>query len=311
MGVELTLPRSGFHPEIYLFLGTHLRAVYWHDEALLTRVQAAAGEGTVHTFFTDLRPTPRYYVVMMEDWAIVTIEGMTHWQQLLANVLRQGQATVNPYPGLVSPFYAASANEVFGLLQPWLAPRLGDRKIIVTGHSFGSACGRLLSYRLEQAFPGRMHAVIAFGGPRTGNRVWALAPKPRSFRVDTVEDPIPFLPPRYVFGLNVLTDPVGAFTRTMAYYHDGFGWVLGPNGEMDIHEQESGLEISPTVPMFLIEGTSNLIPGHDMFHYCRRIRLRMPAELEARPQRLPRAFLLDRVNREMDERQGVVVRPAA
>lgn len=303
MAVSLSLPQSGFDPELFFFLGSHLRAIYWHSPEMSQKVQDACGEGEIHTFYTPVSYLPCYHIVLMERWCVIVLEGMTFAGQLLNNIVGAIPAVCEGYPGLVCPFYADSANQLLIQFYAWLVERLGTRRIIVCGHSYGGACAQLIAHRLCVGLPGQVEAAVIFGAPRVGNRVWTENQLGVVRRLQTVEDLICTLPPNDPTLLAILDGGVRARGQ---YLHAGVGWDLGHNGEIDVATETGQLPRDYPPARVQIRGTGHL-PGHDMYHYLRRLRGHFHHSQYDRSTRFPDFRQLDNVNAELDALQGISV----
>ncbi|MFC1675233.1 lipase family protein [Candidatus Omnitrophota bacterium] len=73
---------------------------------------------------------------------------------------------------------------------------LTDCALYITGHSLGGALAMIATHSLNSD---NLAACYAFGGPRVGNSEFGDTIKPPIYRVVNDLDPVPFLPPTYLW----------------------------------------------------------------------------------------------------------------
>lgn len=100
--------------------------------------------------------------------------------------------------GRVHTGFAAAADGVIDDVKAEALAAIADgRRVIITGHSLGGAVAHILAFRLDRA-GARVHSVITFGAPATGDRDWAqvydqrLATRTFPWRHE--DDPAPCVP---------------------------------------------------------------------------------------------------------------------
>jgi hypothetical protein len=130
---------------------------------------------------------------------IVAFQG-TDWNEYgdVLTDLNFDKVRLSGIPGKWHEGFVRGAGKFWVHILIWLRANLGDRKLLVTGFSLGSALAQASSIYMSQARYD--HTVYSFGGPRIANRRAArwLHDRVEHHRVYTPGDPVKHLPPWFL-----------------------------------------------------------------------------------------------------------------
>lgn len=156
--------------------------------------------------------------------------------------------------GVAATYYGSAvfANSFFNLL--WIGSRTqilaalpspGSEVIItITGHSMGGAVGQLAGNELAGIYGSDKVELLAFAQPKALTKGYT-GPSPATYlRVQRFGDPVPYMPPKVLFGVWVPLFLGGGsiLGSTMQWQHYGEGWILREDATLapDPGEQEGG-----------------------------------------------------------------------
>lgn len=224
---------------------------------------------------------------------VVIVRGSDDVTDFLGEILQSALATVPPWPGRVSAYFAARTGEMKDavlprLVGPWLA----------SGHSLGGALCALAAGWEET----RPQMLVDFGSPRSGDAGYAAAQNRPRCRITNQTDPIPLVP--ILDGLTVPLLPwpgarpgyqhwgtrVHCWADTSITRPRGQDWVFGGLGE------------------YLMEIARGEAAGaaHSSAEYARRIRGGIPVAFPtAGDPDYPGLEVLDALNVAINEANGV------
>lgn len=145
-------------------------------------------------FLPETASTPAVCVVGTEHYFFIVVAGTNTTVQLILDVLLNVQIS---YPGL-----AGQANAYFGgvgftywtWLQSEPLKHVGNRKVVITGHSLGAAAALVIGNFFRTNYPNEFVAQT-FGCPRTGNLTFASYITNNVFRYEDRLDPVVAVPP--------------------------------------------------------------------------------------------------------------------
>jgi predicted lipase len=153
------------------------------------------------------------YIFHNPTHVIVAFQGTEWWEpgDVKAD-LNYDKVRLSGIPGKWHEGFVRGAGRFWVHLLIWLRHHLGDRKLILTGFSLGSALAQAMSIYVSQA--GYDHVVYSFGGPRVANRKAAqwLADRVEHHRVFTYDDWVKHLPP-FFFGFKHIGKPLKLGSR--------------------------------------------------------------------------------------------------
>lgn len=234
--------------------------------------EAIGNVDTVEVVTTVTGPpdVPLFGLVQTERFLIVCVCGVQNTTQAILVVVQSNQVQIPPIPGFVGEYWGNLSGVIYSETHAWIADHLGDRSIVLIGHSLGGAVVECLAARVQHDFTAPL-SVFTYGAPRSGNPEFAAALTPVVTRWENTSDPICGIPP-------VSWQPIGSAWPTSGPPPDLTYAAPGNASTVDQFGNISPGSDPPSTALAAWFLATGQMTAHQPFEYARRISLSVTPE---------------------------------
>jgi pimeloyl-ACP methyl ester carboxylesterase len=146
------------------------------------------------------------------------------------------QVSCENYAGRIHAGFLAHSRLLWPVLSELLKSYTDKNKIVFTGHSLGGSVATLLADRAsrESTITATIAAVVTFGAPSPGNKIFLRSCKVPIHRVLNQTDIVPWLPPTFLLGF-LLPIAWGAWPMTAMFRP----WVYARAGTLYYYSSQN------------------------------------------------------------------------
>ena len=153
------------------------------------------------------------FIASNDTTVVVAFRGTNSFRNIITDLLFKRKKIISSAQEYAHGGFVTALNSVYQSINTSIAQDLGNKKLIITGHSLGGALASLLTFRLSKEYRDSQPVLYVYGCPPVGDKSFSMFFEGKPSYVITIQgDPIST-------GLLVTTGPwVGLYKPMEEFY---------------------------------------------------------------------------------------------